>query len=256
MTWQFTNHGARRGSFNMQFDEAMADELAAGQRSPTLRLYAWDPPAISLGYHQNPEDFDMDALFGAGIDLVRRPTGGRAILHDRELTYSLVAFLDDNGPRALYRSVNVCLLAGLKFLGIDAELSGSQPDFRALYAEQTSIPCFASSAKDEIQYRGKKLVGSAQRRLGTVILQHGSLLLGPQHREIVRFLAPHARSAGESMEATLRDHTVDAATILGREVSFDEAAAAIRKGFETGWGISFTETTPSPGAELKHQITI
>jgi lipoyl(octanoyl) transferase len=255
MTWLFTNQGARPGSFNMLFDEAMAEELRNGLRPPTLRLYGWNPPAISLGYNQRAEDFDAEALRRAGIDLVRRPTGGRAILHDRELTYSCVAYLDENGPRALYRSINLCLLAGLKILGIRAELSGSQPDFRALYTEPSSIPCFASSAKDEIQYHGKKLVGSAQRRFGTVVLQHGSLLLGPQHRKIVNFLAPHAQGSEGIMDATLRDHTVDAATILGKDVPFDEAAEAVRKGFESTLGISFEESDAVPDLDQLHHST-
>ncbi len=234
----------------MAADEGMAERLRNGEALPTLRLYGWSPPAVSLGYHQDIEDFDLPSLRSAGVDIVRRPTGGKAILHDRELTYCIVTALDERGPRALYRSVNACLLRGLRNLGIDAELSSAEPDFRALYRDPSSIPCFSSSARDEIQFRGKKLVGSAQRRFGRVILQHGSLLLGPQHLGLVRFLSPGIRELEGNMEEALAGHTTDAETILGREVTYDEAAEAIRRGFESTWNIKFEETAEIPVSEI------
>jgi len=239
MIWKYINTGFQSGSFNMKFDEELASQLTSGVGSTTLRIYGWQPSAISIGFNQKMEDFDTVKLFKAGIDIVRRPTGGKAILHAHELTYSVVMKLEDRGPREIYRFINECLLSGLKYLGIEAHLSDKDDDFKKLYQTLYSIPCFSSSAKSEIQYNGQKLVGSAQRRYGTVILQHGSLLLGPQHQKIVEFLAPHIQNSREILIDILAARTIDVETILDRRVTFHEAAAAIKQGFEDQGQIIF-----------------
>jgi len=241
MKWKFLNTGFRSGSFNMEFDESLAFQLKNNYAAPVLRIYGWSPYAISLGFNQNIQDFDAFKLSEAGIDLIRRPTGGRAILHAHELTYSVVMQINDRGPRAIYHFVNECLLRGLQYMGIDAQLSSHDDNFRKLYKDKSSIPCFSSSAKSEIQFEGRKLVGSAQRRYGTVILQHGSLLLGPQHRRITEFLAPHIQDAREILEDDLNMRTTDAETILGRTVLFEEAADCIRHGFEERCDVIFDD---------------
>ncbi len=228
MTWKFLNTGRHPGKYNMEFDEALARGAAD---LPVMRVYGWSPPAISLGFNQALGDFDIPALGRSGIDIVRRPTGGKAIFHDHELTYS-VAISAGAGPRAIYRLIHEGLLRGLMRLGISAELSECDAPFRELRREPASIPCFSFSARSEIQYRGRKLVGSAQRRYGPVVLQHGSILLGPQHRRIGEFLSPALRSSRESIERRLESRTADAEEILGRGISYDEAAESILGGFE------------------------
>ena len=114
--------GRRRGLFNMQFDEYLAVKLSSGIGVPTLRLYGWDPPAVSIGFNQDAGEFDEEKLRRSGIDLVRRPTGGRAILHANELTYSVVLAAGGRTPKEIYRFISEGLLAGVRALGIAAEL--------------------------------------------------------------------------------------------------------------------------------------
>ena len=251
MTWRFLDTGLHSGTFNMEFDETLAQQLNAGDCPPTLRVYGWHPAAISIGRNQNMADFDQAKLSSEGIDLVRRPTGGRAILHADELTYCAVLPVQGRSLREIYRLLNEGILSALLMLGIDAKLSSDEPSFRQLYADSASIPCFSSTAKCEIQFEGKKLVGSAQRRLGTTVLQHGSLLLGPGHRCILDFLAPHVDRARTAMEEHLLECTTDVQAILGRTVSFGEAAMCMKKGFETACGITFTESEVSL-EEIEH----
>ncbi len=249
MIWSYLDTGARPGAANMMIDEALALRLKEGIGLPTLRIYRWRPFAVSLGYHEPAEDFDAGRLRDAGVDLVRRPTGGRAIFHADELTYSVVMPLDDRGPRGLYHFINGGLLAGVRLLGIDAVLASASDDLRTSGVGPSSVPCFATSAKSEVQVQGRKLIGSAQRRYGGVILQHGSLLLGPEHRKITGFLSAGAGNAREEIERHLEHHTIDARTALGRPVAFDEAARFIRLGFETACGIEFVESTFADDAD-------
>jgi lipoate-protein ligase A len=241
MIWNLINTGLHDGSYNMEFDEKEAYRCAQSADYPTLRFYGWRPPAISIGYNQSTEDFDIERISAAGIDLVRRPTGGRAILHSDELTYSVVMRLDDHGPRALYKFINEGLLHGLKYMGVEAELTGEGADFRQFYKSPSSIPCFSSSAKCEIQYKGKKLVGSAQRRYGQAILQHGSILLGSDHRKIVDFLAPHLHQVKDTLFEEISARTIDLNEILGKSVTFTEAADALARGFADKHNITFRQ---------------
>jgi|ERR1041385_2744735 lipoate-protein ligase A len=244
MKWQFLNTGFHSGIFNMDFDEALALRLKRGTCPPVLRVYGWEPHTISIGFNQNIEDFDIAALQRRGIGIVRRPTGGRAILHAHELTYSVVINSAQQSPKEFYRRINEGLLQSLRRLDISADLTENDDNFRNLYREPSSLPCFASSAKNEIQFEGKKLVGSAQRRYGNVILQHGSILLGPQHRQIVDFIASYVENSRNVIEETLLHHTSDAESILGRYVSFEETADCIKKGFEEALDITFAVERP------------
>src|SRR5262245_48598607 len=169
------------GAQNMALDEALLLGRQRGTSPPTLRLYAWDPPAISLGYGQR---LDARIAGGAaaelGIGLVRRPTGGSAILHERpdsELTYSVIAgegdFPGADDLMGTYRWIGAALCAGLRALGADAQMVAVQP------SDPTSMPtfCFARTGSYEIEVAGRKLVGSAQRRQGGAFLQHGAVML-------------------------------------------------------------------------------
>ena len=253
MIWNFLNTGFNHGEFNMELDLQLVSALRERAGIPTLRMYGWSPPAISIGAHQHIEDFDAGKLEAADIDIVRRPTGGRAILHANELTYSVVMKTDGQSLRDAYRFVNEGLLCGLRVLGIDAELADRSDDFRRLYKDPSSIPCFTSFAKCEIHHQGKKLVGSAQRRYGGTILQHGSLLLGPQHRRIVEFLSEDVRGPKSVIEEQLNSCTSDAQTILGRIVTFEEAAECMKEGFRLGCGVEFIEEDVTlPALFLQH----
>jgi lipoate-protein ligase A len=239
MIWRYLCDGYHPGAHNMQYDELLVHRMEEDASVPILRLYGWKPYAISIGFNQQKTDFDIGLLAREGVDIVRRPTGGKAILHANELTYSVVTPLGGKGPREMYRFINQGLLKGLSLLGVDAELTDKDDAFSKLYKNPSSIPCFASSAKSEIKYQDKKLVGSAQRRYGEIILQHGSILLGPEHLMISKFLASHILDYRQSIEEQLLNQTIDIKTILGRTVNFDEMARAIKQGFEEELKIDF-----------------
>lgn len=170
------------------------------------RFYSWSPPAISLGRNQNAAEIDKERCIADGIDVVVRPTGGRAVFHADELTYSF--FADTALPNeVIYRMVHETIARALARLGVVAEFCRSQPDFRAHYAMAGSVPCFTASARYELQIDGRKIVGSAQRRSGNVILQHGSLPLSWRHRQISRYIASSSHQLVDDIDADLERKT-------------------------------------------------
>ncbi len=245
MNWQILNTGAHNGRFNMDFDLELARKLQQGTGSQSLRFYRWTPYAVSLGFNQNIEDIDVDACAEAGIDVVRRPTGGRAILHAEELTYSVVMYADGRNVGEVYNFIGKALVHALQKLHPDISMGQLQPGFPELYRQTSSIPCFTSTARYEIQFRGNKLVGSAQRRFQAshegekeVVLQHGSILIGPEHRRLADFIRSDVRTT-QKIGQTLADRTTELSTILQRTVSFDEVAELLSDGFEESWHITF-----------------
>ena len=247
MRWQFIDNGFSDGRTNMKADEDLARRLVEASGLPTVRVYGWNPPAISLGWNQSKDEILHEKARREGVDVVRRPTGGRAILHAGELTYCVVmSVAEGTSVSEVYRHVSEGLLAGLEDLGVSASLEKSQPHFPSLYRNPDSVSCFVSSARHEIKVSGRKLVGSAQRRYRgrdarEIVLQHGSILIDPSHRAIVRYLAlDEDRRA--SMAQLLRERTTDLSEILERTVSFEEVAEAIRKGMERAWEIEFDDS--------------
>ncbi len=239
--WTFIDTGFHPGAFNMEFDEMLAARAASDPETAALRVYGWNPDAISIGVHQSEDDFDAAALKREGIDLVRRPTGGRAILHSHELTYSVAMPVEELGPRETYRFISRGILRALAIMGVEATVTEQDQGLRSHPEDPASVPCFSSTAKDEIQVAGRKLVGSAQRRYGRIVLQHGSVLLGPEHRRIVEFLSHSAINSRSLLEEDLTNRTIDVETILRRDVTFEECAVAMRRGFELACGIIFED---------------
>lgn len=243
MEWRFLNTGFHPGKFNMEFDENLVRSLAEGGGVPTIRVYGWNPYAISLGWNQSQDEVDVERVAKDGIDIVRRPTGGRAILHSQELTYSVSMPCKGKNVLGVYNEISEALVCGLRMFGADVSLEKSQPHFPTLYKSPSSAVCFASSARYEIQIDGKKLVGSAQRRYSgkqgeDVVLQQGSLLLGPDHRRLVGYLRLKNEEHREILADEIDTKTIDLCSALGREVTFDETAESIRAGFEKSWGIA------------------
>ena len=183
MNWRFENTGVHSGVFNMEYDEALARALVDGIGNSTIRVYGWQPYAISLGWNQSMDEIDLSKTSVSGIDVVRRPTGGRAILHAKELTYSVVMQVHDKNVLTVYEDISRALVAGLQELGAPVAIEKSQPNFSSLYRSASAVACFSSTGRYEIKCHGKKLVGSAQRRYAAahgeeVVLQHGSILIG------------------------------------------------------------------------------
>jgi lipoate-protein ligase A len=172
LRWRLLRDEPRSGARNMAVDHALAECLAAGEA--VLRLYRWERPTLSLGRNEPSALYPLDAMLGKGMEVVRRPTGGRAVLHDAELTYAVVAPITSWAPRAAYRAINEALAAALRSLG--APVAVSEGGVRMLGPD--AGPCFRSPAPGEVVASGRKLVGSAQARIGRALLQHGSILLG------------------------------------------------------------------------------
>ncbi len=185
----------------MAVDEALLASVRGGG-PPTLRFYRWSPACLSLGRNQPARgQYDLEAIRARGIDVVRRPTGGRAVLHDRELTYS-VAVPDGllGSPRATYAVVNQALAAGVRRLGVPAELA---PRSGGRVPVPSLAPCFKEPVEGEIIAGGRKLIGSAQYREGGVVLQHGSLLLDGDQAEVRSLLCEPPGEAESTAPATL-----------------------------------------------------
>jgi len=237
----------------MEYDERLAQSLTVSDQPSTVRVYGWQPPAISIGWHQSLEEIDLKKCSQAGIDVVRRPTGGRAILHSDEVTYSVVMVADRSSVLGVYQRISEALVCALRSLGVEACLEKSQPHFPSLYRLPSSVACFASAARYEIHVCGNKLVGSAQRRFARangeeVVLQHGSILLGPDHLRIVEFLKMPSGSDPECLRKELKEKTTDLSSALGRRAMFNEVAEAVQRGFEESWGIEFLPEVPSRDA--------
>ena len=202
------------GDVNMAFDEALM-RWSARSGDAVFRVYAWSSPTLSLGRNQRARGlYDVRAARSSGIGIVRRPTGGRALLHHREVTYCACLPADDAAAaRAAYDFINGVLLAGLSSLGAPVSLAR---DAAAL--PPGPRPCFDVPSAHEIVVDGRKLVGSAQWRHGGALLQHGSILLHDDQSLIATLmLAPE----GSPVAATLAD-------ALGREPAIDEVAVALR----------------------------
>jgi len=180
-TWRLLLDPPTAGAWNMAVDEVLLDGVAAGSAPPTLRFYEWAPPCLSLGYFQAFEVVDVAGCGRLGVDVVRRPTGGRAILHDRELTYSVALPLrllgDDGGVLPSYHRISLALAGGLHRLGVPVVLA---PEAAAQSGPDHGPVCFDRPSAHEILLGGRKLVGSAQVRRATAILQHGSILIEPR----------------------------------------------------------------------------
>jgi lipoate-protein ligase A len=253
--WTFLNSGYSSGAINMAVDESLACNLCGSGLDGIVRVYGWIPPCVSLGYHQRIETVDAEKLEQEGIDFVRRPTGGRAILHWEELTYSVVLRANGRSLSEVYHQIGLALVRGLRILS--SEISLAKPDAGAVWAVRpiASIPCYTSTARFEIQHRGKKLVGSAQRRysfvrgesLGNmsgfdeVVLQHGSVLIGPVHRRLAEFLTLDGKEQAVAVAKELAEKSTELSTVLGRPVEFEEVARCVRSGFEEEWGIDFSD---------------
>jgi len=215
----------------MAVDEAILRAVAAGLVPPTLRLYAWEPPCLSLGRGQPLADVDLKAVQATGFDLVRRPTGGKAILHVDELTYSVVAPQAEprvaGGVVESYRRLSAGLVRGLERLGIAgiaADRRTALPRFEGGEGDESPV-CFEVPSDYEITAGGRKLVGSAQMRAQSVVLQHGAL---PLYGDITR-ICPLLTACPDPAQVCARATTVEEA--LGRPVTWDEAADALAAGF-------------------------
>ncbi len=250
--WRLMDSGALPAALNMGIDRALLQLHARGEAPPTLRFYQWEPPAISLGYFQQRHHFDFKRIRDLGLEVVRRPTGGRAVLHQGDLTYSVIAGAREGLPAflaAAYARLGAGLLAGLRLLGIQAELA-REP---AVSAQQPDI-CFMLSRGGDIVWQGKKFVGSAQTWLASSLLQHGSIVLEPQLETWLDLLGTDLNSR-KALATRLRARTTSLNEMLGRRVAAREVKLAIQEGMAQALGIAFAAGELSPAEwALAHEF--
>jgi lipoate-protein ligase A len=241
MIWRFIDTGFNSGKFNMDYDLNLVKNFSG---SPMLRIYQWEPNCISLGANQDLNSVDQEKTSADGFDIVKRPTGGRAILHAEELTYSVVfPVSEEKSPKHIYREINLALRNGLMNYNLKLkkiELEHTQPHFPSFYKDSKSTLCFAVSAMNELNYEGKKVVGSAQRKIGNIILQHGSILCGSFHRKIIDYLNLPSDKL-EEIKNEIDQTTTDLATILNEKINYRKLSRSIKKGFENHFNIMFEE---------------
>ncbi len=237
----------------MAVDEAILEAVIAGQSQPTLRLYAWDPPCLSLGYSQPVQDVDKEALTQRGWHLVRRPTGGRAILHTDELTYSIMAPQTDphvsGSILESYRRLSMALVAGLNRMGLTAS-ADKEYDLPA-GSQANGAVCFEVPANYEITVAGKKLIGSAQARRYQGVLQHGSLPLYGDLSRITHALKYTAESQRERAIQRLLAHATTVETLTGKVVSWQSAADALILAFQETLAIQLVPGELSQSEKLR-----
>jgi lipoyl(octanoyl) transferase len=239
--WRLILDAPAGGAWNMAVDEVLLDGVAAGTAPPTLRFYGWTPACLSLGYFQPFDAVDLDGCRALGVDIVRRPTGGRAILHDREVTYSVVLPASllgpDGGVLPSYHRLSLALQDGLRRLGVPATLAPAT-------AASTTIvhgpACFDRPSAHEILLNGRKLVGSAQVRRNGAILQHGSILVEPRIASLVACL----RLPGGSGSQRIEDGVAGLAEI--GEFQPAQIAHAIAEAIAVQFGVPLIEAPLRP----------
>ncbi|NLP06347.1 lipoate--protein ligase family protein [Candidatus Fermentibacteria bacterium] len=239
--------GAAEGAWNMAVDSWLMDSAAKGELDFALRVYTWSRACISFGRLQDPRrEIDLDAARRAGLDLVRRPTGGRAVWHEHEVTYCVAAAGDhplvSGGVEASIGRIGSALVRALASLGIAAELGRGSPGFRS--RGPGGNPCFSSHGRSEVLVGGRKLVGSAQARRSGAFLEHGSIVLAndqPGLAGLIPRSSPLFRSA-DSLRTALETGVCQLSEIspgldasrLSRELvsSFSAAAGCVLEPFE------------------------
>lgn len=230
--FEFIDTGENSGKFNMDFDLELVEKYRK-TKTDYIRVYEWKPYAISLGYNQKDIDINNEKCKATGIDVVRRPTGGRAVFHAEELTYSVVMDGEGKSVSEIYRFVSEKLVNA--FIEYDNELEKylsfekSKLKFPEHYKEKSSFACFSASALNEIKANGKKLVGSAQRNFGDVVLQHGSILINTKHKEIIDYLRNERLK--KTVKKILDEQTVSFEELTGKKTDLYRLKECIRKEF-------------------------
>jgi lipoyl(octanoyl) transferase len=238
--WRLISDGAGAASWNMAVDEAILEACIQGEAPATMRIYSWKPAGISLGHFQKPERaLFVDTCRAEGIEAARRPTGGRAILHDNEITFSIVAPLSDLGTQGVmdsYRYLGAGIVTALRLLGVPAKLvdrAHQSPHATASVQDKGSpAACFTVKSRCDLMVAGHKIVGSAQVHRHQVVLQQNSL---PFVVDTNRW-----KEVFRGMEG-VGDEAIGLWQAAGRDIPFGDVAAALREGFERALKLEFRE---------------
>lgn len=246
-TWRLIENPPARGAWNMAVDEAILESVYTGDSLPTLRLYAWEPACLSLGVAQAFDEVDTEGVAARGWDVVRRPTGGRAILHVDELTYAVIAPNAEprvrGGVLESYLRLSQALLRGLQIMGLSPKANENDP---VKDPQQPNPVCFEVPSNYEITVDGKKIVGSAQARRNEGILQHGTLPLCGDLTRVISALNFRDSQAKERAAQRLLAHATTMEAVLGAAPTWQQAAEAYKTAFSEVLNLSFVpgELTP------------
>jgi len=238
--WRLLYTPPSNGAWNMAVDESILEHIHRGEASPTLRLYSWNPPCLSLGHAQSFSDVDMERVKANDWEVVRRVTGGRAILHTDELTYSVTGSAEEpvlsGGILESYNRLAQALMFAIRELGLPVEMKehADQPATKNL-----NPVCFEVPSTYEITVNGKKLIGSAQARKKEGVLQHGSLPLIGDLTRICQALVFKDEAAREVAAQRLLTRATTVQSIIGVGTDWETAAQAFVHGFEAQLGIRF-----------------
>ena len=238
MRIRYLETGAHDAAFNMALDEAVLEAVSLGSSPPTLRFYSWTPPAISIGYFQGMrEEIDLAACERLGVEAVRRVTGGGAVFHNAEVTYSIVVRegheLAPEDILESYRLICAGLIVGIGNLGIEA----------------------AFAPINDIVAGGKKVSGNAQTRRKGCLLQHGTLLLDVDVDMMFELLLVPQEKLKGKLIADVKQRVVGLKALIGRELSYVEVVEALKKGFASAWGAELVPGEPEP-AELERAAVL
>ena len=257
VTWRLLKTAPASGAWNMAVDEAILEAVGRGKVIPTLRLYAWEPACLSIGYAQSFSDVDEAGLAAYGWDVVRRSSGGRAILHTDELTYSVVGPEDDpyfkGDIMTSYQRISEAILAALEGLGLPVTAL-PQKD-----APKKHIPdpvCFEIPSNYEITVDSKKLVGSAQARKKSGVLQHGTLPLCGDLSRITQGLAFPDEDTRKKAGDRLLTRAATVESVLGRRVSWGQAAEAFVEGFAEVLNLRLDISSLTAGEEARARALV
>ena len=258
LEWRSLDTGFLTGYENMAIDEAIFIGCQEKKSLPTIRIYGWSPPAVSLGYFQKAENaVDLEACKRCGVDVVRRLSGGRSVLHHRELTYSIICREGASplGSSVLetYKTISECLIRTLKGLGLDVQWVASRDKHNAAQDKDKTASCFSSPSWYEITVEGKKICGSAQKRGGGVLLQHGSLLIEFDPELLAEVLV--SKKEIEEFLTEIRTSTTAINRHLSQKVDFDQLKELVLKSFKDQLKISLAPDELSKSeSQLKDRL--
>ncbi|HEY2421640.1 MAG TPA: biotin/lipoate A/B protein ligase family protein [Neobacillus sp.] len=241
--WRFIDSGNCSPSFNMALDEALLDWHSEGEFPPVIRFYGWDPATLSVGYFQTVEkEINLDVVKALKLGFVRRPTGGRGVLHEHELTYSVI--VSENHPAMpksvtdAYRVISEGILKGFHQLGLEAYFAVPKTlEERDALKNPRSAVCFDAPSWYELVVEGRKVAGSAQTRQKGVILQHGSILLDLDEDKLFSLFKYPNERVKERMKKAFSSKAVAINAISQRRITIEEAKEAFYKGFAEGLNI-------------------
>lgn len=229
-SWRMIVYAENDAATNMAVDEAILESHLQKVVPPTLRVYRFNPPAMSVGLNQTMPPDVVERVRARGFDLVRRPTGGRAVLHLGELTYSFVASSDDgtlgSSVSEAYRQICRGLQCALSSLGVNLELGSAHTPYRHVH------DCFHATTGSDLHVNGIKMIGSAQLRRRGAVLQHGSILLEQEHDLMSELLG--SSNSSDNLRANLFE-------ACGKELATAQLQEALKLGFEQAFGVSFLQ---------------